>query len=145
MKYIFKPKPVLMASLLFALLGFSSLSHAVHLSGSCPLNHRHMGHGRGNPAEMGMGGGEIQQGEKLADAQCSNCHGTHGISTADDIPNLAGQEPLYLCAWMDKCRKQGVKCEAHEDIAAKLSDQDIIGLSEFYAHIHDHNGSPTDE
>jgi cytochrome c553 len=126
---------------ILALLCFSGLSCGVFgaatQSGSCPaaLGHHHMGHGMAGNAEMDMSGSEITAGGKLAEAQCSNCHGRYGISISDTIPNLAGQESMYLCARMDGCRKQGAACEGHEDIAGKLSDQDIVDLSEFYAHL----------
>lgn len=29
-------------------------------------------------------------------AVCEECHGEHGISTTEGIPNLAGQQPIYL-------------------------------------------------
>jgi cytochrome c553 len=136
MKYNFKPKSILMASLLFVLLGFSSASLAVRLSGSCPVGHGHMGHAMAHAAGMDMGGGGTKGVEKLADDQCSSCHGRdgNGVSKSNDVPNLAGQESMYLCSWLDACRKQGKKCESHEDIAAKLSDRDIVDLAEFYAH-----------
>lgn len=73
--------------------------------------------------------------EKIADEQCSSCHGVNGISINDKIPNLAGQVPYYMCRWLAGCRKQGDKCEGHEDIAATLTDQQIIELSEFYGNL----------
>ncbi|GAB1718948.1 MAG: hypothetical protein NTAFB09_06790 [Nitrosospira sp.] len=86
---------------------------------------------------MDTGGSENKAGAKRAKAECSSCHGTdgNGISETDDIPNLAGQEFIYLCAWLEACRKQGEKCEGHEDIAAQLSNQDIADLAMFYAHL----------
>ena len=39
MKYNSKTKSILMASTLLCLLGFSGVSHAVRLSGSCPTGH----------------------------------------------------------------------------------------------------------
>ncbi len=115
-----------MVSTLLCLLGFSGISHTVHLSGSCPMGHA-----------TDMGGSENKAGAKRAEAECSSCHGTdgNGISASDDVPNLAGQEFIYLCSWLNACRKQGKKCEGHEDIAAQLSDQDIVDLAMFYAHL----------
>lgn len=126
MKHDSKTKSILMVSTLLCLLGFSGVSHTVRLSGSCPGGHA-----------MDTGGSENKAGAKRAEAECSNCHGTdgNGIDASDDVPNLAGQEFIYLCAWLDACRKQGNKCEGHEDIAAQLSDQDIVDLAMFYAHL----------
>ena len=126
MKHRSKTKSILMVSTLLFLLGFSGVSHTVRLSGSCPADHA-----------ADMGGSKSKAGAKYAEAECSSCHGTdgNGISSSDDVPNLAGQEFIYLCAWLDACRKQGEKCESHEDIAAQLSDQDIVDLAMFYAHL----------
>ena len=126
------------STLLLCLLGFSDISHAVRLSGSCPMGHTM------NMEGMNMGSGKNKAVEKLAEAECSNCHGTDGIgiSASDDVPYIAGQEFMYLCAWLDACRKQGKKCESHEDIAAQLSDHDIVGLAMFYTHLPSNKWSP---
>jgi cytochrome c553 len=129
MKYNLKITSFFIA--LVFLLGFSSVSHAVRLSGSCPTAHTM------DMGGMTMAGNANKVAAKLAEAECSNCHGTdgNGINASDDIPNLAGQEFMYLCAWLDACRKQGKKCEGHEDIAAQLSDHDIVNLAMFYTHL----------
>jgi len=126
MKRNSKTKSILMVSTLLCLLGFSGVSHTVHLSGSCPMGHA-----------VEMSGSENEVGAKRAEAECSNCHGTdgNGIGASDDVPNLAGQEFMYLCAWLEACRKRGKKCEGHEDIAAQLSDQEIVDLAMFYARL----------
>jgi cytochrome c553 len=136
MKFNSNTKSFLMVSTLLCLLGFSSVSFAVRVTGSCPMDH-HM-HGTDAGPEADREGSAIKEGEKIAEAECSNCHGRYGISKADDVPNLAGQRSMYLCAWMAECRVQGEKCEGHEDIAAKFSDHEILSLSEFYAHLPDH-------
>ncbi len=113
------------------LLGFSGISLAVEFTGSCPAGHHVIEHGSAHV----MGGGARDALAKDADDHGSNCHGRDGISASDDTPNLAGQNPMYLCAWLDDCRKRGEKCEGHEDIAAKFTDQQIIDLSEYYANL----------
>ena len=131
MKYKSKTKSILMASTLLCLLGFSGVSHAVRLTGSCPTGHTM------NMSSMDMKGSGMKSVAKLADAQCSSCHGTdgNGVNASDDVPYLAGQEFMYMCAWLDECRKQGKKCESHEDLAAQLSDHDIVDLAMFYTHL----------
>jgi cytochrome c553 len=131
MKYNPKTKSILIVSTLLCLLGFSGISGAVRLTGSCPTGHT-MG-----MSGMDMKGSGYKAIEKFADAQCSSCHGTdgNGVSASDDVPYIAGQEFMYLCAWLDACRKQGKKCEGHEDLAAQLSDHDIVSLAMFYTHL----------
>jgi len=124
---------------LFYVLGYSALAAAeTPQTAACPkggMAHQHMGHSAGNGMAQNAAGAAIQQ---LADAQCSSCHGVNGISINDNIPNLSGQELVYLCGWLAGCRNQGDKCEGHEDIAGKLSDQDIVNFAEFYAHLPAH-------
>jgi cytochrome c553 len=109
-------------------------------SASCPsrtfdqhlMEQPSSGFGTNANAENTMKHGDIAQ---FAEAQCSNCHGLNGVSINDKIPNLAGQRPMYLCRWLAGCREQGDKCEDHEDIAATLTDQQILDLSKFYANL----------
>ena len=139
MKYKLRTSAFLMGSTLICLMGVSSMAFAVPQSGSCPAGHLHRGYDRTHYAEIGKKATGIQTVENLADDECSNCHGLKGISVSDDVPNLAGQQFMYLCKWLDGCRTQGEKCEGHEDIAAKLTDQEIVDLSEFYARLHSDN------
>ena len=131
MKYNSKTRSFFMAIILLCLLGFSGVSQAVRLTGSCPTGHT-MG-----MSGMDMKGSGMKSVDKLAEAQCSSCHGTdgNGVSASDDVPYLAGQDFMYLCAWLDECRKKGKKCESHEDLAAQLSDHDIVDLAMFYTHL----------
>lgn len=107
---------------------------AIKATGSCPkeltggihMGMNHSGHGESQAQDLGAAG-------RLSDAECVNCHGVHGISRASDVPNLAGQNGLYLCEWLEGCRSEGKQCESHEDIAGKLTDEDILGLSALYA------------
>jgi cytochrome c553 len=123
------------AVLLATLLGLFSLNTwAIKATGSCPKDvmggmHMGMDHSGHDMAGMDMD----SPAAKLADTECVNCHGVHGISHSGDVPNLAGQNQLYLCEWLAACRNEGGKCESHEDIAGKLSEDDILGLSAFYS------------
>lgn len=76
---------------------------------------------------------------KQAEEQCSSCHGSDGVGINDNIPNLAGQESMYMCGWLAGCRKQGDKCEGHEDLAGKFSDHEIVEFAEFYANLPSKN------
>jgi cytochrome c553 len=129
MKYNLKLTSFFMTTAILCLLGFSGTSHAVRLTGSCPSAHT-----------MDMSGMTLNGNKAVAnhaEAECSSCHGKdgNGVNASDDVPNLAGQEFMYMCAWLDACRKQGKNCESHEDIAAQLSDHDIVDLAMFYAHL----------
>jgi cytochrome c553 len=74
---------------------------------------------------------------KYTQQECASCHGLHGMSHASDVPNLAGQNEIYLCQWLAGCRAEGKTCESHEDLSWKWTDQEIGEMSEFYSHMHD--------
>ena len=117
-------KLVVILSMFIGLIAFSSFAHAVRLTGTCPSGHT-----------MDMGKMNTGQNSK-ADTECSSCHGVdgNGVKADDNVPRLAGQDFMYMCAWLDDCRSKGKACESHEDIATNLSDADIVGLAMFYTH-----------
>src|SRR5271165_3492018 len=39
---------------------------------------------------------DIEEGKRLADHFCADCHGADGISNINGVPNLAGQRSPYL-------------------------------------------------
>ena len=130
MTYNFKMNFILTAASLLCLWGLSHAALAAPAqSGSCPVGHEHMGHIADLDAQ------QVNAIKNQADAECSSCHGAQGVSVSDNIPNLAGQDSIYMCGWLVGCRMQGDKCEGHEDIAAKFDDHAILSLSEFYAHL----------
>jgi cytochrome c553 len=66
---------------------------------------------------------------------CATCHGSQGISTAPDAPNLAGQPQGYLADQL-KAFRSGTRVHPVMNVVAKaLSDADIEQLSAWYASI----------
>jgi cytochrome c553 len=123
-----------------SVLLFSSSAWAIKATGECPLSHAHMGHGEDIGSEhMDMNQKHAMQEAtlKYTQAECASCHGLHGMSHAQDVPNLAGQTQVYLCQWLVGCRSEGKACESHEDLSWKWTDQEIGEMSEFYSHMHD--------
>ena len=70
------------------------------------------------------------RGRSLA---CQACHGSTGVGTAPDIPNLAGQKEGYLQAQLVAFRAKERKHELMNAIAAQLSDSDIENLAAFWS------------
>jgi cytochrome c553 len=64
---------------------------------------------------------------------CAVCHGTLGVSTAPDAPNLAGQPALYTAAQLRAYRSGARKHEVMAVIARPLTDDDIAQLAAWYA------------
>lgn len=63
---------------------------------------------------------------------CTACHGTHGVSAFDDVPNLAGQKALYLARQLEAFRDGKRKDDLMEAMARQLSDEDIRVLAAYW-------------
>jgi cytochrome c553 len=75
---------------------------------------------------------DVEQGRTLSLA-CQACHGSAGLGTAPDIPNLAGQKAGYLQAQLVAFRGKDRKHDLMNAIAAQLSDADIGNLAAFWS------------
>lgn len=58
-------------------------------------------------------------------ALCEECHGDKGISTTEDVPNLAGQQPAYLIASTLKYKTGN---RSHLDQAGMLIDIEQVDI-----------------
>ena len=73
--------------------------------------------------------GDPASGESLT-AECGGCHGLRGVSHDPMIPNLAGQEPIYLVNAIKAYRDHK---RSHEEMVADISDEAIEDIAAFYA------------
>ena len=73
--------------------------------------------------------GDPVAGEKGSES-CSECHGTGGISSDPMVPNLAGQEPVYLVNAIKAYRNHDRSSDA--DMPEK-TDRQIENLAAFYS------------
>ena len=67
--------------------------------------------------------------------QCFACHGTNGIATMPDAPNLAGQNEGYLSKTLQEFRSGARQHEVMSLMAKGLSDQDIAQLAAYFSKI----------
>ena len=115
------------------------VDHHKHMGG-----HMHMSHG--DDKEMDPNSLRFANTKKLADKACGDCHGKRGVSKTDDNPNLAGQDAMYFCKTMYDYRSRarnlppiknddGLYVPNMNEVVDKLSDQEIVDLSEYYAHL----------
>ena len=99
-KYSFK---AIWATTTLAILLLSGLAQADREPSECPISHSHLDHGADlghevmDMSKMHM---DASPALKLSQSECASCHGLHGMSHADDVPNLAGQNAIYLCQWL---------------------------------------------
>ena len=63
------------------------------------------------------------------------CHGTIGISTLPDAPNLAGQPEIYLSSQLRAYRSGERRHEVMTLIAKPLSDDDIANLAAWFSSV----------
>ena len=88
--------------------------------------------------------GDAEAGKVLASEHCQDCHGSDGIGTAPDRPDLAGQKALYLetqlralrdSAW-DREARQGRTGRRHGVMGENIilySDDQISDLAAHYS------------
>lgn len=64
---------------------------------------------------------------------CENCHGVTGNSPLDYVPNLAGQNPVYLLAQIDKFGDGRRKDDFMGGLVKVLKPEDRFNIAVFYA------------
>ncbi len=75
---------------------------------------------------------DVEAGRKAA-AKCHTCHGKDGIATMPLVPNLAGQNALYIAQQLKAFRDGSRRSEVMSVVVRDLSDRDIDNLGAFYA------------
>ncbi|RIZ70655.1 MAG: hypothetical protein D0528_01015 [Methylococcales bacterium] len=150
MKYNFKMTTIFKVTLLASLLGVTPQSIAAEETAAPIDHHRHKGGhmhmSHGDDSGMDIHSERFAAIKKLADKACADCHGTAGISKTDETPNLAGQEAIYFCKSMYDYRSRarnlppvkdadGLYLPNMNEVTDKLTDQQIVDLSDYYAHL----------
>ncbi|MBI5329032.1 MAG: c-type cytochrome [Betaproteobacteria bacterium] len=74
----------------------------------------------------------VRAGKKAA-SLCANCHGDTGNSVQDDVPNLAGQNPIYLLNQTEKFADGRRKDEFMSGLVRVLKPEDRFNMTIFYA------------
>jgi cytochrome c553 len=64
---------------------------------------------------------------------CAVCHGTLGVSTTPDAPNLAGQPERYVAEQLKAYRSGKRQHEVMSIMAKPLNDADIAELAAWFA------------
>ena len=78
--------------------------------------------------------GDSTAGRKVM-VKCQLCHGTDGLATMNQAPNIAGQKYDYLVRSL-KAYKAGERKSPMMSLAVKsLSDEDMANVAAYYAAI----------
>lgn len=78
--------------------------------------------------------GDLAAGREKA-TPCGVCHGSDGIATRPDAPNIAGQTDLYLRSQLADYRSGRRMHPVMNVVAQGLSDEDIDDLVSWYSSI----------
>mgnify|MGYP000882057502 CR=1 FL=1 len=70
---------------------------------------------------------------KRAAFLCLYCHGEDGNSVQENIPNLAGQNPVYLLTQIEKFGDGRRKDEFMSGLIKSLSNEDRVNMAVYYA------------
>ena len=74
----------------------------------------------------------IERGHERA-LLCNYCHGEDGNSKKPDVPNLAGQNPIYLIEQIDRFARGQRKNFVMNSLAKEFSLEDKANLAVFYS------------
>ena len=76
---------------------------------------------------------EIVEGKRLAETTCAACHGPNGISSKENIPNLAGQRPVYLYLELKAYQAGNLRTDPSMNNAVKfLSDDALVKVAAYF-------------
>jgi cytochrome c553 len=77
-------------------------------------------------------GGDAAKGQKLH-KDCADCHGVAGNVETPDVPDLGGQDPLYIYKQLSDYKTNSRASSIMNEAAKDLSDRDMADLAAFYA------------
>lgn len=81
---------------------------------------------------------------KRAAFLCLYCHGEEGSSVQENIPNLAGQNPVYLLTQIEKFGDGRRKDEFMSGLIKSLKEEDRVNLAVYYASLRPNTPAATD-
>ena len=74
----------------------------------------------------------VEQG-RAASFFCANCHGATGLSKYPEVPNLAGQHPIYLLNQIEAFSEGRRRNEFMQGLVKVLTPQDKAAIALFYS------------
>jgi cytochrome c553 len=77
-------------------------------------------------------GGDAARGRNLH-KDCADCHGPAGNVETPDVPDLGGQDPLYLYKQLSDYKANSRASSIMNEASKDLSDRDMADLVAFYA------------
>jgi len=84
------------------------------------------------PEPVSMDNSAYDKGAEVA-AVCISCHGERGVSTSPGIPNLAGQQPVYLIVATQEYANGSRGHIEKEEMLRGMDDVDIEKMAMYFA------------
>ncbi|MDH3690661.1 MAG: cytochrome c [Gammaproteobacteria bacterium] len=81
---------------------------------------------------MAVAGGDVEAGKAKAQV-CVSCHGTDGIGTQPQFPNLAGQHHDYMVRALQDYKSGARNNAIMKGFVANLSKADMQDLAAYYS------------
>ena len=81
--------------------------------------------------------GSLASGKTVA-AQCTTCHGAK-LQGVKDVPGIAGRSPVYIARQIYSFKngvRKGTNADIMKNVVAKLSDQEVIGVSSYVSSLN---------
>ena len=82
---------------------------------------------------LGVAPMDIADGKRLAEQNCSGCHGANGISATEGIPHLAGQRPAYLYVELKAYQSGNRGDNTMGNVVKFLSDDALVKVAAYFA------------
>jgi cytochrome c553 len=70
-----------------------------------------------------------------APMQCAGCHGEDGIALVEDVPNLAGENRVYIETQLKAFRNGQREHEVMTPIAMELTEEELRQVSDWFASV----------
>ena len=111
------------ASLVGGLLATAVVAQTINLGGA-------------NPADFKVvyaTAQDVAEGRQVAETMCARCHGLNGVSKEKGIPNIAGQQAVYLHMEMKVYQAGGRGHKIMTNTVKYMNDDAITKVSAYYA------------
>ena len=76
---------------------------------------------------------DVAEGKRVAEASCTNCHGTNGVSANKGVPHLAGQRPAYFYQELKRFQSDARGDAAMHGAVRFLNDEAVVKVAAYYA------------
>jgi len=89
--------------------------------------------GAAQRSELFVSSLEVEEGKRIAESVCAECHGIKGVSVEQEIPHIAGQHAEYIFNQL-KAYQTGVRQEANMQKAIGFLNQEAMTqVAAYYA------------